>query len=126
MKPTTRMLTMLIAGTLAGVAPEISTPVKSAFAPGRVSTQSSTGASMIQLGWPSSTRALVLRSDVGTYSGFLPLRNTSQQDACFTLKAYVEAANGAQIPFTIEPSQLPDSRASRADRYIPRAPARVA
>lgn len=83
MRPTTLMLTTLMAGVLAGVAPEISTPIKSAFAPGAASTPGSTGAFLVQLGCPSRPAADICRgarSAHGTYDPMVDSVTSSHKE----------------------------------------------
>lgn len=105
MRPTTLMLTTLIAGTVAAVAPQIATPLKTAFAPGATASGGNTGPAAVQIGWPGSTRPVVLRRVGQSYSGFLPLRNTSAQAVCVAIEAHVQAADGAGVPVELTPPE---------------------
>jgi hypothetical protein len=115
MKTTTLMISMLVAGAIAGVAPQIPTFVKATFAPGAIATAGSVdqrGVSVVQAGWPTSTKPLVLLREGENYVAYLPLRNASQQTQCVRVDARVQSSGGAELqvavkpemPFQIEPS----------------------
>jgi len=109
MKTTTLMVSTLIAGAIAGAAPQIPTFVKGALAPGSIATagtvdqRSSPG---LQIGWPSSTRPIVLRREGNSYVSYLPLHNSSAQTQCVRIEAHAQWSEGSDAEaFVVTPDQ---------------------
>lgn len=98
MKPTTLMVSMLVAGAIAGAAPQIPTFVKGAFAPGSIATAGVVDQKGVQVGWPSSIKPLVLRHEGTSYVGYLPLQNSSPQEQCVRIDAHIQSSEGADSP----------------------------
>lgn len=116
MKPTTLMVSTLIAGAIAGAAPQIPTFVKGAFAPGPVVTAGAVGergSTGLQIGWPSSLKPVALRREGKNYVAYLPLHNPSPQTLCVRIDAHVQWFEGTDSqavvvapdkPFPVSPS----------------------
>jgi hypothetical protein len=97
MKPTTLMVSTLVAGAIAAVAPQIPTFVKAGFAPGSIATAGAVdqkGNTGFQIGWPSSPKPVVLRREGANYAAYLPLHNSSQQTLCVRIDAHVQSSEG--------------------------------
>jgi hypothetical protein len=108
MKPTTLMVSTLVAGAIAGAAPQIPTFVKGAFAPGAIATVGAAdqrGSSAVQIGWPTSPKPLVLRPEGKGYVAYLPLHNTTQQRQCVWIDAHVQSSEGTDSEVHITPEQ---------------------
>jgi len=104
LKPTTLMVSTLIAGAIAGAAPQIPTLIKGAFAPGSIATAGAVderGGTGLQIGWPSTPKPVVLRHRGKTYSAYLPLRNSSTQPQCVRIDAHVQSSEGTDSGATI-------------------------
>jgi hypothetical protein len=116
MKPTTLMVSTLVAGAIAAAAPQIPTFVKTGFAPGSIATAGAVdqrGSTGFQIGWPSSPKPVVLRREGSNYAAYLPLHNPSQQSLCVRIDAHVQSSEGADSeammvapdrPFPVAPS----------------------
>jgi hypothetical protein len=114
MKPTTMIVSMLVAGAVAGVAPQIPTLVKSAIAPGGAMVglggSDQWGPSNVQIGWPAgagstSTKPLLFDVNSKNYAAYVPLSNTSGKSQCVSIDAYLQGANGVGLTANVQPKQ---------------------
>ena len=94
------MASMLVAGTVAGVAPQIPTVVKSALAPqtAGVSLLDPRSAAL-QIYWPPSARPTLFRPDGDGYVGYIQLRNMTEFPQSI-IGVRVQGADGAALPLT--------------------------
>jgi len=116
MKTTTLMVSTLIAGAIAGAAPQIPTFVKGTLAPGSMVTSGAVdqrGSTGLQIGWPSSLKPVVLRREGNNYVAYVPLHNSSTQAQCVRVDAHVQWFEGTDSqavvvapdkPFPVSPS----------------------
>lgn len=105
---------MLIAGSLAGVAPLVPNPIRSSFFPDTVARIGSTdqhSACPVQIGWPTSLNPIIWHGNGKNYLTHLQLRNASNDAQCISMSVRVltvaENERSAEIspsrPFKINP-----------------------
>src|SRR5258707_1228358 len=99
------MVSSLVAGVIAGVAPAVPTFVKSLLAPGLVGPPMPSGqwsGSVLQIIVPQSTQPLILHRDGSMYSGWIQVRNLTGQMRWVIVDAFVQASNGSNLPAQVE------------------------
>jgi len=110
MKTTTLMASTLIAGAIAGAAPQIPTFVKGALAPGSIVTSGAVdqrGSTGLQIGWPSSLKPIVLRREGNNYMAYVPLHNSSTQSQCVRIDAHVQWFEGTDSQAVVVAPEKP-------------------
>jgi len=99
------MASMLVAGTLAGAAPQIPTFVKSALNPHAASSGSTDQkSSAIQIGWPTNAKPTIFQLRGNQYVADIQLRNIREQTQCALFDAWLQGANGKRLAATVQPN----------------------
>jgi len=107
MQPTTLMITSLLAGALAGIAPQIPDWIRTVPSPPAGGGSGTPALQPIQTTWPGSPKPpLSLRREDGSWVGYLPLRNPSPKPLVACIEAHAQAARGDDLRVTITPGRV--------------------